>query len=649
MNFRRITYLATSTAALFSAALFAVASANAQDPPSRVARLNWIDGSVSFQPAGVDTWTAATPNYPLTTGDHIYTDDRSRAEMHVGPNAIRLSSLANFGYINLDDRTVQMRFTEGAMEVRVRNLADDDLYEIDTPQGAITLLRNGDYRIDCDTDRNATMITVRAGDVEVTANGQAFPVHARQTAFFSGDNQPDIRDANQPDPFDRFTADRNRAEETPRARQYVSPTMAGSEDLYTYGSWRDYPGYGSVWVPPARAGWAPYQYGRWAWVEPWGWTWIDDAPWGFAPFHYGRWAHVEVGWIWVPGPPAVRPVYAPALVAFVGGPRFGLSVSIGGGGGGVAWFPLGPQEIYRPTYHVSNTYVNQVNVTNVTSIKTVNITNVNVTNVKYVNQNVPGAMTSVPQNAFVSRQPVHQVMQPVTPQQAAQAQVVGAAPAVAPQRASLVGNGSSVVPHPAQAAMERQVVAKQTPPPVPVSFQAKQQALAQNPGRPVEPQAIQSLRAQQQRSQPAAAQFRPASAPTPARPAAVPVPQQAVLPNEPNRSAQPRPVTPQNVTPQRPAERLDSRPPSARPLTEAPRPVPQNQSNPVPRQEVTRPETARPTASRPEATRPEAERPAARPAEIARPNTRPEPAPKEEKREQKKNEKKEEKKEEKQK
>src|SRR5207245_7824657 len=107
---------------------------------------------------------------------------------------------------------------------------------------------------------------------------------------------------------------------------------------------------------------------------------------------------------WVPGPgvavvvgaprrAVVRPVYAPALVAFVGGSHWSASLSIGGGGG-VAWFPLGPREVYVPPYRVSPTYVNRVNVTNVT-----NITNVtNVTNVRYVNQSVPGAVTAVSRN-----------------------------------------------------------------------------------------------------------------------------------------------------------------------------------------------------------------------------------------------------------
>ena len=85
--------------------------------------------------------------------------------------------------------------------------------------------------------------------------------------------------------------------------------------------WSEAPEYGPVWRPrTVEIGWAPYRDGRWAWVEPWGWTWIDDAPWGFAPFHYGRWAMVGGGWVWVPGRMVVgvRPVYAPALVVFVG-------------------------------------------------------------------------------------------------------------------------------------------------------------------------------------------------------------------------------------------------------------------------------------------------------------------------------------------
>ena len=53
---------------------------------------------------------------------------------------------------------------------------------------------------------------------------------------------------------------------------------------------------------------------------------MDDAPWGFAPFHYGRWLWWGNRWHWAPGPKVARPVYAPALVGWMGGPQFGVAV-----------------------------------------------------------------------------------------------------------------------------------------------------------------------------------------------------------------------------------------------------------------------------------------------------------------------------------
>lgn len=73
---------------------------------------------------------------------------------------------------------------------------------------------------------------------------------------------------------------------------------------------------------------------------------MDDAPWGFAPFHYGRWAYINGYWGWCPGPYYVRPVYAPAFVAFVGGHHFGFAFGFGHSYAPVGWFPLAPGEVF---------------------------------------------------------------------------------------------------------------------------------------------------------------------------------------------------------------------------------------------------------------------------------------------------------------
>ena len=120
--------------------------------------------------------------------------------------------------------------------------------------------------------------------------------------------------------------------------------------------------------------------------------------------------YFDRGWGWVPGPRTIRPVYAPALVAFVGGSGFSISVS---SGPAIGWFPLGPRDVYRPPYRVSSNYFRQVNVSN-TVINQVNITNVynnyrtntNVTQINYANMRAPNAVTAVPPAAFAQSQNV---------------------------------------------------------------------------------------------------------------------------------------------------------------------------------------------------------------------------------------------------
>ena len=66
------------------------AAADEDDPPSRVARLAFVRGNVSFNPAGTDDWVAAVVNRPMTTGDKLWSDDGARAELHLGYAVIRL-------------------------------------------------------------------------------------------------------------------------------------------------------------------------------------------------------------------------------------------------------------------------------------------------------------------------------------------------------------------------------------------------------------------------------------------------------------------------------------------------------------------------------------------------------------------------------
>ena len=328
------------------------AAADDDDPPARAARLSFTGGAVSFEPAGTDEWVDAVINRPMTTGDKLWTDRDGRAEIRIDSYGLRLGPQTGFSFLNLDDNTVQVRLTEGSLTVRVRRLEDNETLEIDTPNLAFNVLRPGSYRIDVNENGDTTVVSVREGQGEVTGGGSAYPVRAGDSVTFSGTDQlsADVQDYQGNDDFDRWSSERDRRWDRSTAPKYVSDDVVGYEDLDEYGGWRSVPEYGTVWFPRSTVtGWAPYRYGHWVWVSPWGWSWVDDAPWGFAPFHYGRWVTVGGAWGWVPSPPRpavvtvayVRPVYAPALVAWVGGAP-----------SGVAWFPLGPRDVYCPSYHV---------------------------------------------------------------------------------------------------------------------------------------------------------------------------------------------------------------------------------------------------------------------------------------------------------
>jgi hypothetical protein len=500
--------------AVIGLAAFLVCGMAAADPPARVARLANIGGAVSFSPAGEDEWIYATPNRPLITGDRVWADAGARAELQIGSLAVRLGSQTSVTILNLDDRVAQFQLAQGALNVRVRRIDPGQAIEIDTPLLAFSLRRPGDYRIDVDPTSAATTVAVRSGEGEVYGEGAAYVISARQWYRFADSSLRDYEyDAlPPPDAFDNWARDRDRREDNPVAARYVSPDVIGYSDLDDYGTWSVVEGYGNVWVPTSVASdWAPYHNGHWAWIEPWGWTWVDDAPWGFAPFHYGRWAYARQRWCWVPGPVRVRPVYAPALVAFVGGNNFQISVGTGGPSRGVAWFPLAPGEVYRPAYRVSRNYFTNVNVSN-TNVSNTYVTNVynrpDAPNTVYRNREQRGGITAVPAAAFVQSRPVAQSAVTVSREVAAAAPVTPLA-AIAPVRASVIGGGAAAgaraegagapgpgtVSRPPTATIQRPVMARVAPLPPPAPFSAREATLARDPGRPADPATVVAARA----------------------------------------------------------------------------------------------------------------------------------------------------------
>lgn len=610
-----------------------VPGAYAQDPPSRVARLNYVSGNVSMEPAGTDDWSPAVVNRPFTTDDYLWTEDGARAELHLDNAVLRLDAGSSFGFLNLDDRITQVKLSQGGLYVHARSLEEGEAFEVDTPNAAINILRPGDYRFRVDGDNHETIVVVREGEAEVTDGSQAFTLHAGESARLSGIESMayDLQAAPPREGFDRWCEERDYREARSESARYLPPEVIGYEDLDSNGSWRDVPDYGPVWYPRVAAGWAPYHYGHWAWIDPWGWTWVDDAPWGFAPFHYGRWAYLGGAWGWAPGPLVVvrggpgmgrmRPVYSPALVAFVGGSNWGVSLSIGRGPA-VGWVPLGPGEVYMPGYRVSRNYFEHVNASNTRIHNTVNIANIynttyvnnsvvqnRVVNQRFVNMAAPNAMAAMPHDAFASGRSVAQagLRGGDLDRIRSAPSVVG--PGITPTRQALApmrGNGPVAQP-PARVTNSRVVV--RTPPPSPRPSPAGFRRQVETPAVGVAPPARQMP----DRPRPAQIQTYPVQpAPNlPRRVESVEQPQQPVrnLPTapperregfsrpteqrtEPRTERPPAPPVEQRLAPRvepRPAPRIEQRtePRIERPVEQrmGPRPEPRIERPPAPQVE----------------------------------------------------------------
>ncbi len=343
----------------------------AEDPPALVGRVARGEGNATMRLPGAADWQPATLNTALTEGTAIWTEPGGRLALDVGQSRLFLEGGSAIQLDELVEDGLRATLAEGSVYLRAQGLGEyEGLMEIATPEAQLATAVDGRYLVEAAGEGRPGRIAVFEGVADVTpAGGEPVRIAAGEALVFAQGSAPQRVAAGASVPLMAWAL----AAEPRRPIPVAAQGMTGIVDLAAYGRWDRSPDYGDVWYPPVQADWQPYRDGRWEWREPWGWTWVDAAPWGFAPAHYGRWVQVGPRWAWAPQPvrvagPRVRPVWAPALVAFFGA---------GGGyraGRPVGWVPLAPREPYYPWYRASPRYVQRVNVRQVVNV--VNVRNV---------------------------------------------------------------------------------------------------------------------------------------------------------------------------------------------------------------------------------------------------------------------------------
>jgi hypothetical protein len=350
------------TVTLLACAVFS-SLALAADAPTRVGRVALAQGQVSISSDVSNVASVAQVNWPVTSRNLVTTGPGARTEIRIGSTSVRVDGDSSLEVTELDDDSLRLRLNYGSVNVRILNADVLRGFELGTPNGLVRLEQPGRLRVDAERERGTTVVNVFDGVARVEDRGSQLIVRAGKRAEIRDE---DVRTGlAMRDGFDDWSQQRDRLYDNSTSVRYVTSEMTGYEDLDRNGVWSDDADYGPLWLPrTVGPDWVPYRDGSWTWIEPWGWTWVDNAPWGYAPFHYGRWVYVHQRWAWAPGRHIGRPVWAPALVGWVGGG--GWSARFGSGHGhrplpAQGWYPLSPRDVFVPGYRLSHDHLQHIN------------------------------------------------------------------------------------------------------------------------------------------------------------------------------------------------------------------------------------------------------------------------------------------------
>ena len=282
--------------------MFALAASGlaSGEQPERVARLSYVEGEITFRGAQ-EVAPSALPDRPLDAGDRISTARDGRAELSLGNATLRLDEDTAITVDELGASAVRIELTAGTASLHLRELFEDETYELATPNTTVAFRAPGEYRVDI-TPSGATDLTVRAGNAEVATAGGPVRVADGQRVRLEGRAEfASLVTPRAADEFDDWVLERE--VQLAEAAPPVDETSEYYEDeaLDEYGEWRDDPSYGRVWMPNyAYGGYDPFSYGHWQY-NGYGYAWYDPMPWSGYTSHHGRWVAHHLGrWCWVP-------------------------------------------------------------------------------------------------------------------------------------------------------------------------------------------------------------------------------------------------------------------------------------------------------------------------------------------------------------
>ncbi|REN17208.1 chromosome partitioning protein ParA, partial [Mycobacterium tuberculosis] len=155
------------------------------------------------------------------------TDRNARAEVYVGPAALRLDGETHVEFSGIDEDTVRINASRGNLQLSVRDMSSGQRIRIDTSNLSAEIEAPGEYRITADAATATTWAAVASGRLTLYGDrGISQLLTDRQQTTVSGRNLATVRTTPSPNSsFDTWVAERNRFEGQPGSTRYVQPAV----------------------------------------------------------------------------------------------------------------------------------------------------------------------------------------------------------------------------------------------------------------------------------------------------------------------------------------------------------------------------------------------------------------------------------------
>ncbi len=314
--------------------LLGMGLAPAQDAPTNVARVSFVQGSVQLLVGQGSDFQQAVINMPVLDGSRLQAGGDGQAEVEFGDGSVaRLTPNSSIVFIHLGQDQVQLQQVSGLGYYEFNVGDGHPPFTVQFANLTVQPTTNSILRVGLDAGWDVAVIS---GSVQVQGEGVPGVAVAENQSIRSGAENSGapyvVAQGINGDSWDNWNQDRDQAiaqeasQQTPMRDDSANPQNENWNDLDADGNWYPVEGAGNVWVP-AGVGpdWDPYGAGYWAYYPTFGYTWVSSYPWGWLPYHCGSWNYYSFGWAWSPGRDVGR-VWNPVSVVRVHPPGWTMPV-----------------------------------------------------------------------------------------------------------------------------------------------------------------------------------------------------------------------------------------------------------------------------------------------------------------------------------